>query len=553
MSILKPISPFYEIKPATFFHFFLIIYFVSGIIHLGYFPLNGDEPRRAIVSIEMLESGNYIKPTTLGWDYYNKPPVYNWVIVFFIKLTGTCSELAIRLPSLVFMIIWGVVNFYITKRLIPDFLAALSSIFLLTSFDIYFWGLNNGGEIDIFYSFIVYLQVISIFYFNLQRKWLLLFIFSYALCAVGLLTKGFPSVLFQVFTLIALAVYNRSVRFIFTWQHLVGCITFLLLAGAYFYAYSYFNNPWIYLGDLLKESFNKSAFGEYSERLVYKILTYPFSFLKILLPWSVLLVFAWRKNVRDIWQQPLVFFSLLFILFNIAPYWFTGHPRMRYVYMFLPFAMFIIVFLFHRLVQQYEKPVRLFLLKAGYIFVLFLLGLVVLPFFYDLSFLYLAISYLLLSVFIIGYFKLHFPGILKFCLGIVLLRLVFALLIIPLKYRDTSNKYPQHMAAMAAINSYESVSIYKRPEQLDLTIDLKMTDLKLGSIPAIPYMAYQIPYYYYLSTGRVVTYDTLLQVNKNYIGFESDLKDYRIKVFYSFRDANQNNDNVLLFRLKEAE
>ena len=76
-------------KTYWWFFAFFVFYIISGLIHLGYYPLNGDEPRRAIVSIEMLHSGNYILPTTMGWEYYNKPPVYNWIMTLCMFFTGS--------------------------------------------------------------------------------------------------------------------------------------------------------------------------------------------------------------------------------------------------------------------------------------------------------------------------------------------------------------------------------------------------------------------------------------------------------------------------------
>jgi len=92
----------------TFLLFVLTgFYILSVLIHLGYYPLNGDEPRRAIVAIEMRHSGNFISPTTLGWKYYNKPPLYNWIISACMFLTGSENEISVRLPSLVTILLWG--------------------------------------------------------------------------------------------------------------------------------------------------------------------------------------------------------------------------------------------------------------------------------------------------------------------------------------------------------------------------------------------------------------------------------------------------------------
>lgn len=532
---------------------FLFLYILSVIVHLSYFPLNGDEPRRAIVSLEMLHSGNFIRPTTMGWEYYNKPPVYNWFIALCMKLTGSSSELAVRLPSLISLLVWGYCNYVIVKKILPRTIAALSSVFLITSFDIYFWGLSNGGEIDVFYSLIVYLQVMSLFYFNLKNKWTALFVASYAFCAIGLLTKGFPSILFQGFTLLALCVFNKSLKLLFRWQHILGLATFLVIAGGYFYSYSFHGSAGNYLADLLKESFNKSAFGENADKLVKKVIQYPGSFLKILLPWSLLLILLFKKHRFRLWQNPAVKFCFLFIIFNIGPYWFTGHPRMRYAYMFLPFCMIILAYIFWHFKEEYPALMNRIFKYLVYFFVVVLAAIIVTPFFAAANYGWLVLAALFMLVYILFYNKLRHYAVWYFAGGIVLLRFAYALVFIPVKYDKTKLQYDQEMGAIAAANNFQSVSIYKKPDQLDLIIDLKVTKLNLGSIPAIPYMAYQMPYYYYRSSGKLVTYDTILMDNKNYIGFGSDLKGLDIDTIYSFRDYNQNDEEVMLFRKKSGK
>lgn len=49
-------------------------------INLGKMPLSSDEPTRSVVALEMNLSGNYVTPTINGDYYYNKPPLYNWIL-----------------------------------------------------------------------------------------------------------------------------------------------------------------------------------------------------------------------------------------------------------------------------------------------------------------------------------------------------------------------------------------------------------------------------------------------------------------------------------------
>lgn len=536
--------------PFLFF-FFVAFYFIAVLTHLEYYPLNGEEPRRAIVAIEMRHSGNYTMPTALGWEYYNKPPVYNWLISASMFLTGSESEIPVRLPSIIFILVWGICNYLILKRILPWEIAALSSLFLLTSFDIFFWGLNNGGEIDIFYSFIVYMQALSLFYFNYTRNWRALYLISYFFCAIGFLTKGFPSILFQGLTLAALCTYNRSARVLFRWQHLAGLGLFFIITGAYFYAYSFYSSPGRLLTNLLKEAFNKSALGEYPERMMRKVIEYPFNFLKILLPWSLFLLLLFRKPAFSFWKHPFVRFSLLFILFNIPVYWFTGHPRMHYAYMFVPFSMVIIAFIFQAFRTSHPGLVKRIIQWMNILFIAALGLLILLPLMIQVQLGWWLFGLSLLLAYLYYCWKLNGVQIWYFVLGIILLRFIYASLYLPSWYRDMDLKYDREMEKMAALNGFQPVSIYSKPITLDLSIDLKLARFHFDSLPSIPFVAYQIPYYYYRSTGQIVTYDTILHPNTNYIGFRSAIRDLAPEIIYSFKDLNHNGDDVVLFRVRE--
>ena len=75
------------------------------LLMLGKAPLYLEEPRRAIVAMEMAWSGNYWASTLLGEWYYNKPPVFTWVLLGFSWIggkfgTGPFEEFWLRLPSI---------------------------------------------------------------------------------------------------------------------------------------------------------------------------------------------------------------------------------------------------------------------------------------------------------------------------------------------------------------------------------------------------------------------------------------------------------------------
>src|SRR3954451_16165399 len=81
------------------FEFFLLILILIGFSgSLAAMELRAEEPRRAIVSMEMMLGKEWIVPKIHGWNYYNKPPFFNWIMALFFKISGSFSEPRVMMP-----------------------------------------------------------------------------------------------------------------------------------------------------------------------------------------------------------------------------------------------------------------------------------------------------------------------------------------------------------------------------------------------------------------------------------------------------------------------
>jgi hypothetical protein len=528
-----------------FISFLIFLYIVSVLINLNLPLLNNEEPRRATISIEMLDSGNYIMPTLFGYDYFNKPPLFNWILVGFIFFTGSDSEIIIRLPSLIFLLLLAISHYLIAKKFLPKTIAVLSSLFTLTCADIYFYAVQNGGEIDIFYALIVYLQVMAIFYYGYKKQWLPLFLLSYLFCAIGFLTKGYPSLLFQGLTLFALCFYYRSFKPLFKLQHLAGVLVFLIIVGSYLYFFSFYNPPHRLLINLLNESFKKSAVGERSEQLFSKVLTYPGLIFKFLLPWSLLLLLLIKRVRLHIWTNPLVHFSILFILFNVGVYWFTGKPKMRYVYMFLPFYFTVLAYIYWKYKSRYHNVISKALKYLGFVFLIVMVGVIILPFFVKVSTLWTMILAIALCSFNYVYFKQSKYSIWMFIMGLALVRTVYAALVLPIQHEHRSMRYDVMLSEIARINQNQSVTYWSPPDSMQLMIDMKFKKWQYESIAAPPEFHYQIPYYYHRISGDIMKYESTIRPSKTYITYKGWLKDTSVQILWRYHNRKVGDELVL--------
>ena len=324
-----------------------LLLFISLFFWQDVVELLGEEPRRAVVALEMHLTGDYLVPKLNGMDYFNKPPLFNWVLASVFSFTGSYEEWAVRLPALLAWITLAVVNYFFVRRFMGKDVALLSSLFTLTAVDVYFYATLFSGEIDLFYSLIIYLQIITMFWFFLKDRLLLMFVLSYTLAGIGFLTKGLPSVAFQALTLLGMAVFYRKWKWLVTWQHLAGILFLLVPVGLYYVAYSHEADYQSYLINLVKEASQRTGLESKPIDFVVSIFKFPVDLIKLLLPWSVLAVFIFRKGFRRIiLSNEFLKFVAVFLVFNIPVYWLTGELRNRYVYMFVPFFMIMIAYFY---------------------------------------------------------------------------------------------------------------------------------------------------------------------------------------------------------------
>ena len=80
----------------------LIVLLVWAAIYLpalGSLAIKGEEGRRILPAVRMIETGDYIVPRVGSTTYFRKPPLVNWLVAVSFKVFGVRNEWAARLPS----------------------------------------------------------------------------------------------------------------------------------------------------------------------------------------------------------------------------------------------------------------------------------------------------------------------------------------------------------------------------------------------------------------------------------------------------------------------
>src|SRR5712672_3307094 len=82
-------------------HLVLLVWAAIYLPALGSLEIKGEEGRRILPAVTMLETGNYLVPQVGSEYYFRKPPLVNWLVAASFKLTGLRNEWTARLPSAV--------------------------------------------------------------------------------------------------------------------------------------------------------------------------------------------------------------------------------------------------------------------------------------------------------------------------------------------------------------------------------------------------------------------------------------------------------------------
>ena len=187
----------------------LVMLIPALLINLGLMPFIDDEAIRALVALEMDLSGNYIVPTMNGEYYYNKPPLFNWLLLLYFKLFSEYSEFASRFATVISLLGYGATVFYFFKKHFDTKVAFINALLLITCGRILFFD-SMLGLIDITFSWVTFVAFMWVYHFYEKEKWYALFVGTYVLTAAGFLMKGLPSVVFQGFTLLTFLIYKKD-------------------------------------------------------------------------------------------------------------------------------------------------------------------------------------------------------------------------------------------------------------------------------------------------------------------------------------------------------
>ena len=201
----------------------LLIIAITAFImffNLGGIPLlDPDEPVYAETPLEMIAFQDFLSPRIYGDYWYDKPPLYYWLVATAFKLFGV-SEFSARFPS-AFLAVCGVVFIYRSaSQLFGRRVGLTSALVLATSIEYFYLG--KAAVTDITLTFCLTVALLSF----LQKNYYLF----YAFAGLAVLAKGPVGILFPGAILFLYMVMTRQFSLLGRIKLPGGIVLFSLIA-----------------------------------------------------------------------------------------------------------------------------------------------------------------------------------------------------------------------------------------------------------------------------------------------------------------------------------
>jgi len=250
------------------------------LINLGLLAVIEDEAIRALVALEMWYSGDYIAPTLNAIPYYNKPPLYNWIILVSYTVFGNADEFSLRFPAALSTFLYGLCIYLIYKKEMSKLAAISVTLLAITCGRIFFYD-SFHGLIDMTFSMCMFSLMLGSYQLTRQKAWTKMFAFAYGLASVGFLLKTLPALVFLGLSLLLILIVEREFKRFFSLPHFIGIGLFILIVGGYYFAYSINQDIVALFKKMLTESTDRTVvkFG-IGKRTVLCIYLFKISYLK---------------------------------------------------------------------------------------------------------------------------------------------------------------------------------------------------------------------------------------------------------------------------------
>src|SRR6266480_319087 len=213
----------------------LIVLLVWAAIYLpalGSLEIKGEEGRRILPAVQMLETGNYVVSKVGSESYVRKPPLINWLVAGSFKIFGQRNEWTARLPSVLCVLAVALVFIAVGRASLGPRGSTIAALIWLTNFGM----IEKGRLIEIealYVSLFAIAFICWLSWWEAKRSPWLTWIVPWIFLGLGWLAKGPLHLFFFYATVIAVLWAVRKVRSMWNLPHLIGLLIMISIFAAW--------------------------------------------------------------------------------------------------------------------------------------------------------------------------------------------------------------------------------------------------------------------------------------------------------------------------------
>ncbi len=305
---------------------FLILILIGICLILFFFRLGDgplgdiDEAMHASTSKDMVLSGDWVTPRYNGENFYDKPPLYNWLVAISFLVFGF-TEFAARLPAALLGLGGVMITYWLGRRMFGPVTAFLSALVLATSAEYLVLSRVVVHDISLVFFDTLALTLFYVGYTD-ERHRKPAFLSGYAALGFAVLAKGPVGLALPVMIIGLFLLCKKQLRFISEMQIGWGLLIFIAVASPWYILVG-LRNP-----DYTEYFFLKQNIGSFlsqQSRHPKPFYYYIPVLMGGLFPWSLFFPLAFFRALRDRGAShgdgvifALIWFGVVFIFFSMA-------------------------------------------------------------------------------------------------------------------------------------------------------------------------------------------------------------------------------------------
>ena len=319
----------------------LLLLIVSSIYfsRLSVLPVVREECRWARGAVQMIESGDWITVRQQGQVFAERPPMGVWGIAVTGLIRGEVDTLAIRLPSVLAIILTCLLVYGYARGFISHLGAFAAALVFATMGQVL--QIGRMGESESLFT-LFFASSLLLWHLAYERSWnpTVMWSLGFGFSALAALVKGPQApVYFATITVVYLYL-RKDWRQLFTSSSLVGAGTFTVIIAAWQVPYYLKTDAASVMATWTGLASDRFGLGG----LLEHIAKFPLETVTCWLPWSPLLVALLsrqtRKLLRD--QSAMCTFLLTSLCVTYPSVWFAVGARGRYFMPLYPIVAVLI-------------------------------------------------------------------------------------------------------------------------------------------------------------------------------------------------------------------